>query len=1776
MILDQLASQLLAPGLDVAVKATVLLVLAGAVTGLCRQSSAALRHSIWLVAMLGLIVLPLATWALPAWRLPILPASLAQPPAQISVEENQEAVESIQSAPRAVIGDSPPSTARSGAGLLGRTDPMLPEASAAPAASQPPFATATKEVRQRPHGAAADRQTAPAASSRWPLLVCALWSVGALIWALVLVRGIWRTVKLRWQSLVLSDPLLTATVRELGQRLALRRKVGLREHPQPVVPLTWGILRPVILLPRLARQWSQTMRHAVLLHELAHIQRGDVVAQLIARMACVLHWYHPLAWHALRKMRQEREQACDDAVVQAGEKASDYAEQLVEVARLCVTPGGLSLAIAMAEGNSLERRLKSLFDLSRSHRPVRRIVVVALLLLGAMLVGMLSSIDPVAATADAVEPEVELTPAATSNEPVVTESKSILTGDAARERLMQVRPQLMTNPHGIQFAVSYTPEKIAFLAGERVPVDLYLRNGGSDDIWLSFLQMDASFPPLLLNEQGDSVPLSVMHQRFAQPPVVVALRPGDVCVIQSSGIGVGAGQHAPALEPLTPGQYHLEYDLPVAALDRTGTKLWEDQLLARPLALEVVDTVPQQPFVRTTGVPHQGYVSPEVLELLAPRFGTAARNVQLGVAVNSLKKSFAVGESIPLTLLYRNVGDHAVTFDTHLDFVSDPPLVTTDRGEQRDVSSIMHWMFVGPTTITLEPGQTWAINTPGLGLGAGSSVTALEDPAPGTYRLTYEEGIHEKLGLPASTPIWSERLTTGPLEFEIAPDADGNLQAVFAAGSVATTQVAPGLPPSDEEIAPMPLLPDLPDIEPETPPVAAAGLETVDLDQHVLWWEEADGLQVGFWMKSTGEPLNLRVADDSLVTYQVVVKNTTPEPVEFLARATPIAGRETPALISSDEINVALESLPLAAKYLARLAARTVEQPDAAYLIRLEPGETVLVPDHKGVDERSLKVGGEALVDQPRVGEYQAGMNWIVQPVTLWRPSLEERARLTRLLGRYQLTRVESDGTVYRETATRLAELPVGTTLYPRIQMEVGTLDAAAFRHADAAVWGEVDRGLQCGIRVLNPQAAYQTGDTIEAELLYRNVSEAVISTTLPRRLDLYPIIEDAAGNQPLIDFGARFDIYPHGHDYQPGEVRSLGVMSVTLAPEGTPSPRSNMEPGQITLPPGKYHLFGSGGVGNICPHSGKVPFVVIAAGEDDVSSNDPTTPMSKGEATDADQVAVPSDTPIVVLADGVSLESVAELSPPAPLIVMDRFLGWRYHDGDDRPWLRIEADGWVQAAPGDTTRELLTTQLPPEVFERVKRELRVLLAQDAPRLVNETVEQDWRGGSDSLIAHLDGKRLAAQWSMLSADDANTPWKELTATLWEVRNAAESGGYEQIRRDRELVNADLRRFGLHDRLEQPPRMVVTVQDCADCHEGSVARSGGSWGSQTRYNYWQFTAANGAEFQALVVQYQPNDQPHVEKLTLKFPAGETPQPVTGWVIEAGTNEPIPAFRMIAGTPQISGWDSGFNNPETVHEFAAADGSFTWQPDWAGRETYLRVEADGHAPEVLPVRNAKVLVRLRRDGGSRPIVINDRSEPVVGASVAALAPDRPGVLTEGQFLPLHPEGPAPGDRWRRPMVARSDAFGRFQVPPDPGILTVIAAHPEFGFGAVTSRAGDAEILLRPWSGLAGLVTRKGQPVDGVTVVVELETLTPLQEGDLYHPSRFEYLNKAFVLRREVTSGSDGRWSVGQLPAGRYKVSASLNGRDPFATESHAIDIGAESSIALEVPSDAVIGF
>ena len=158
--------------------------------------------------------------------------------------------------------------------------------------------------------------------------------------------------------------------------LAIRQPVALRKSPRRTIPMTWGILRPVILLPITADVWPTERRQVVLAHELAHVKRRDCLAQLIAQLARGLYWFNPLVWLAWRRLLNESERACDDLVLAQGSKASEYAEHLLSVASGIEADAFLSsAAIAMARPSQLQDRLLAILDEKRNRRRLTRLVL---------------------------------------------------------------------------------------------------------------------------------------------------------------------------------------------------------------------------------------------------------------------------------------------------------------------------------------------------------------------------------------------------------------------------------------------------------------------------------------------------------------------------------------------------------------------------------------------------------------------------------------------------------------------------------------------------------------------------------------------------------------------------------------------------------------------------------------------------------------------------------------------------------------------------------------------------------------------------------------------------------------------------------------------------------------------------------------------------------------------------------------------------------------------------------------------------------------------------------------------------------------------------------------------------------------------------------------------------------------------------------------------------------------------------------------------------------
>ncbi len=320
-------SAALAFGTGVALKATLVLLLAwGAAAGL-RRGSAATRHLVWTAAVAGLLALPLAALALPGWRAGV-PRLFPEP--------------SVQALP-----------------AEGRATPSGP--GAAPAAPDDAVGRASSPAA-RPGGAAG----APAAVGGWLL---ALWAAGALTQLARVLAGVAGVRRLAGDADPVHDPGWNSLARELSGTLGLRRPVRLLRSRHGAMPLTWGTLRPAVLLPAGADGWGPDQRRAVLLHELAHVVRRDCLVQTLALLARSLFWFHPLAWLAVGRLRTEREMACDDRVLRAGVAPTAYASHLLEVARSCRAPRlAGAAAVAMARPSQLEGRLLAVLDAERERR----------------------------------------------------------------------------------------------------------------------------------------------------------------------------------------------------------------------------------------------------------------------------------------------------------------------------------------------------------------------------------------------------------------------------------------------------------------------------------------------------------------------------------------------------------------------------------------------------------------------------------------------------------------------------------------------------------------------------------------------------------------------------------------------------------------------------------------------------------------------------------------------------------------------------------------------------------------------------------------------------------------------------------------------------------------------------------------------------------------------------------------------------------------------------------------------------------------------------------------------------------------------------------------------------------------------------------------------------------------------------------------------------------------------------------------------------------------
>jgi bla regulator protein blaR1 len=189
-----------------------------------------------------------------------------------------------------------------------------------------------------------------------------VWTAGAALLLASLVVSMWRVSRIRRTAV----PWLDAPAAR-ASHLGAPDAVDLLVHEDVAAPFTCGVLRPALIFPPDAREWSDVEIGRAVIHELEHVKRSDWAMQIAARATCALYWFHPLAWVALRKLSLEAERTCDDAAVRGDDRA-EYAEQLVALAQRLKHASNAPV-LAMASRSDLSRRVNSILDARQRRGP---------------------------------------------------------------------------------------------------------------------------------------------------------------------------------------------------------------------------------------------------------------------------------------------------------------------------------------------------------------------------------------------------------------------------------------------------------------------------------------------------------------------------------------------------------------------------------------------------------------------------------------------------------------------------------------------------------------------------------------------------------------------------------------------------------------------------------------------------------------------------------------------------------------------------------------------------------------------------------------------------------------------------------------------------------------------------------------------------------------------------------------------------------------------------------------------------------------------------------------------------------------------------------------------------------------------------------------------------------------------------------------------------------------------------------------------------------------
>lgn len=299
----------------------------------------ALLHSLWLLALLGIVTMAALT-------------ILRRSSAQARYASSCIGLLLMAIAPLGLLAFSPaknvekPGTVGAAVAPFSEVGVPAGDRTGSPAISEPvgkaaprsegavdplshPMATESPVAAESAGAGNASRSTWQAVAAPWMSLA---WIIGVLVLSVWRTGGWWTAQRMQRIGSDSISGKLVNTIDQLRGQIGVSRPVRVLKSRLVQVPVVVGWLKPTILIPlQILESLTATQLRMVLAHELAHVRRRDYLANLLQTCVETLLFFHPAVWWVSRRIRTERENCCDDLAVKHCGRGADLAGALVAV-----------------------------------------------------------------------------------------------------------------------------------------------------------------------------------------------------------------------------------------------------------------------------------------------------------------------------------------------------------------------------------------------------------------------------------------------------------------------------------------------------------------------------------------------------------------------------------------------------------------------------------------------------------------------------------------------------------------------------------------------------------------------------------------------------------------------------------------------------------------------------------------------------------------------------------------------------------------------------------------------------------------------------------------------------------------------------------------------------------------------------------------------------------------------------------------------------------------------------------------------------------------------------------------------------------------------------------------------------------------------------------------------------------------------------------------------------------------------------------------------------